>query len=204
MNALDSSLLLSLTAPRLRLPGLEIWLRNEVWNDAAFDRAGRSPKDYLLAGERLVNERESLLATTAPQVYSELTTVAVPDRTVSAFFANTPRSAAVVFDGCSLRELPRPGGSCGRVAARRGCRAAAAAPQCLRTQHNSLLTGSASDFRRSRPLRSPRGANCASATCATTTLGRRQPITPSRTDRRRNRRLVPLPGPAVPGQHCGR
>lgn len=107
MNALDSSLLLSLTAPRLRLPGLEIWLRNEVWNDAAFDRAGRSPKDYLLAGERLVNERESLLATTAPQVYSELTTVAVPDRTVSAFFANTPRSAAVIFDGCSLREVPR-------------------------------------------------------------------------------------------------
>lgn len=107
MSALDSALLLSLTAPQPRLPGLETWLRNEVWNDAAFERAGRSPKDYLLAGERLVNERESLLATTAPQVYSELTTSPVPDHTISGFFADNPRSAAVIFDGCSLREVPR-------------------------------------------------------------------------------------------------
>ena len=107
MSSLDSSLLLSLTAPQSRLPGLETWLRNEVWNDAAFERAGRSPKDYLLTGERLVNERESLLATTAPQVYSELTTAPVPDRTVSSFFVDTPRSATVIFDGCSLREVPR-------------------------------------------------------------------------------------------------
>ena len=107
MSALDSSLLLSLTAPQPRLPGLESWLRDEVWNDAAFERVGRSPKDYLLAGERLVNERESLLATSAPQVYSELATTPVPDRTVSGFFAEHPRSAAVIFEGCSLREVPR-------------------------------------------------------------------------------------------------
>jgi hypothetical protein len=107
LNALDSSLLLSLTAPQPRLPGLETWLRNEVWCEVAFERANRSPKDYLLAGERLVNERESLLAATAPQVYAELTTAASPDRSVSEFFAANPRSAAVIFDGCSLREMPR-------------------------------------------------------------------------------------------------
>lgn len=107
MSGLDSSLLLALTDPVARLPGLEAWLKDEVWSDEAFVRAGRSPKDYLLAGERLVNERESLLATTAPQVYSELASAPAPDRTVSSFFAENPRSAAVLFDGCSLREVPR-------------------------------------------------------------------------------------------------
>ena len=107
MSALNSSLLLELTAPASRLPGLESWLMEEIWSDEAFASAGRSPKDYLLAGERLVNERESLLAATAPQVYAELASAPVPDRTISGFFAGKPRSAAVVFDGCSLREVPR-------------------------------------------------------------------------------------------------
>jgi hypothetical protein len=107
VSSLDSSLLFTLTAPTARLPGLEAWLRHEVWSNEAFTRAGRSPKNYLLAGERLVNERESLIAITAPQVYSELASTPIPDRTISGFFSENPGSAAVLFDGCSLREVPR-------------------------------------------------------------------------------------------------
>ena len=32
-----------LTRPEPRLPGLSSWLLNEVWSEAAFEAAGRSP-----------------------------------------------------------------------------------------------------------------------------------------------------------------
>lgn len=107
MAALDVSLLTQLTAPAPRLPQLERWLLDEVWSASAFERAGRSPKDYLLAGERQVNERESLLGATAGGVYHELVQMECGKRTIGAFFEARSRAAAVVFDGCSLREIPR-------------------------------------------------------------------------------------------------
>lgn len=107
MAALDADLLAQLTAPVARLPGLEHWLLDEVWSPASFAAAGRSPKNYLLAGERKVNERESLLGAAADGVYQELLQPQGESRTVSAFFKAERRSAAVIFDGCSLRELPR-------------------------------------------------------------------------------------------------
>lgn len=107
MAALNASLLDQLTAPAPRLPQLERWLLDEIWNASAFERAGRSPKDYLLAGERQVNDREGLLGATASGVYRELGQAEVGNRTIGAFFEVHPRSAAVIFDGCSLRELPR-------------------------------------------------------------------------------------------------
>lgn len=107
MAALDVSLLAQLTAPQPRVPQLERWLLEDVWSEAAFERSGRSPKDYLLAGERQVNERESLLGATAASIYKELVAPNGPDRTIGEFLVSTPQAAAVVFDGCSLRELPR-------------------------------------------------------------------------------------------------
>ncbi|MGQ0652826.1 MAG: hypothetical protein ACT4P4_11260 [Betaproteobacteria bacterium] len=107
MTALNASLLAQLTAPQPRIPQLERWLLHDVWSEAAFESAGRSPKDYLLAGEREVNERESLLGATAPSIYKELVSPEGPERTIGAFLAATAQAAAVVFDGCSLRELPR-------------------------------------------------------------------------------------------------
>ena len=107
MAALDAALLAQLTAPAPRLPQLERWLLDEVWGASAFERAGRSPKDYLLAGERQVNEREGLLGASAGGVYRELVQAEGGKRTIGAFFEAHPRTAAVVFDGCSLRELPR-------------------------------------------------------------------------------------------------
>jgi len=105
--ALDASLLAQLTAPAPRLPQLERWLLDEVWSEQAFEQTGRSPKDYLLAGERQVNDRESLLGTTAGGVYRELLQTATGGRTIGRFFEANRSAAAVVFDGCSLRELPR-------------------------------------------------------------------------------------------------
>lgn len=107
MAALDTELLDQLTAPAPRLPQLERWLLDEVWSRAAFERTGCSPKDYLLAGERQVNERESLLGATAGGLYAELVQAQGKARTIGRFFSDHPGSAAVVFDGCSLRELPR-------------------------------------------------------------------------------------------------
>lgn len=107
MAALDVSLLTQLTAPAPRLPPLERWLLDELWSPAAFARAGRSPKDYLLAGERQVNERESMLGATAGGVYRELAQGEGSGRTIGRFFETHPGAAAVIFDGCSLREVPR-------------------------------------------------------------------------------------------------
>ncbi|MGC2519175.1 MAG: hypothetical protein WA373_08725 [Burkholderiales bacterium] len=107
MAALDAALLAQMTAPAPRLPQLERWLMDQIWSASAFERAGRSPKSYLLAGEREVNERESLFGATAGGVYHELAQAPRDDRTIAAFFAANPGAAAVIFDGCSLREYPR-------------------------------------------------------------------------------------------------
>ena len=107
MAVLDATLLDQLTAPLPRLPQLERWLLNEIWGQAAYEHAGRSPKDYLLTGERQVNERESLLGATAGGMYRELGQMAIDTRTIGGFFQAHSGAAAVVFDGCSLRELPR-------------------------------------------------------------------------------------------------
>lgn len=107
MAALDASLLAQLTTPAPRVPQIERWLLDEVWSEAAFESAGRSPKDYLLAGERQVNEREGLLGATAGSLYRELVQPRENDRTIGEFFAAHPGVAAAIFDGCSLREVPR-------------------------------------------------------------------------------------------------
>jgi hypothetical protein len=105
VTGLDVALLDRLTAAAPRLPELARWLIDEVWNAQSFDRASGSPKHYLLSGEKLVNDRESLLGATARGIYEEL--AAHHGSTIAGFFDTHPRSAAVVFDGCSLRELPR-------------------------------------------------------------------------------------------------
>lgn len=105
--ALDRALIEQLTKPGHRLPGLESWLLNEVWSQEAFAASGSSPKDYLMRGEKLVNERENALRISASSLFAELTAQPSEDRTVASFIANNPKSAVVILDGCSLRETPR-------------------------------------------------------------------------------------------------
>lgn len=104
---LDRTLIVSYTQPGPRLAGIGDWLLNEVWTQKAFESAKNSPQEYLLRGEALMNGRENLLRASASSLFDELAAPPAEDRTIPFFFAQNPKSAVVIFDGCSLRELPR-------------------------------------------------------------------------------------------------
>lgn len=107
VGALDRDLIDRLTQPGPRLPSLENWLLNDVWSQEAFAASGNSPKDYLRRGEALVNERENILRTAASSIFDELTAMPADDKIIASFFARNEKSAVVILDGCSLREMPR-------------------------------------------------------------------------------------------------
>jgi hypothetical protein len=104
---LDRELIERLTQPGLRLPGIQNWLLNEVWTQTAFEAVGSSPQAYLLRGETMVNERENLLRASASSLFNELASALPETRTVASFLDHNSKAAVVIFDGCSLREMPR-------------------------------------------------------------------------------------------------
>ena len=104
---LTSNCLDRLTRPEPRLPGLSHWLLNEVWSEAAFEAAGRSPRTYLLDGERWMNALETLMTAAAERLYAELAEPPSEQIGIGRFMVENPDAAVVVFDGCSLREVPR-------------------------------------------------------------------------------------------------
>ncbi|MGH8470294.1 MAG: hypothetical protein ACREVY_15355 [Gammaproteobacteria bacterium] len=106
-RSLDRALLEQFTRPEPRLPALEHWLIDDVWTEHAFQSASRSPKDYLILGERSVAERERMLGMSAESIASELAAEPPVNRSVDRFLQDNPSSAVVIFDGCSLREVPR-------------------------------------------------------------------------------------------------
>src|SRR5207249_2513783 len=69
--------------------------------------SGSSPASYLESGEKLVHEREVLLSATASSIFRELAVRPPETQTVASFFSRFEDGAAIVFDGCSLREMPR-------------------------------------------------------------------------------------------------
>ena len=96
-----------LTRPQPRLPGLSHWLLNEVWTEAAFEAAGRSPRAYLLDGERWMNAVENLMTAAGDRLYAELAEPPSEQVGIGRFMDENPDAAVVLFDGCSLRETPR-------------------------------------------------------------------------------------------------
>ena len=93
----------SLSASGTRLEWLSNWLTNAVWSRERFGEL--SAAQYLEEGERLVNGLEEVIAAASPRVYDEL--AALPrNRLISTFLDGDQRSAIVVFDGLSLREMP--------------------------------------------------------------------------------------------------
>ncbi len=106
-EVLDRRLLERLTRPGHRLPDIEKWLLGEVWSPAALEASANSPQEYLLRGEKLVNERENILRAAASSIYEELAATPPEERSIASFFSENQYGAAVIFDGCSLRELPR-------------------------------------------------------------------------------------------------
>jgi hypothetical protein len=103
----DQGLVERLSRPEPRLPAIQGWLLNEVWTEAALAAAGGSPRQYLVQGEAAVNDLEKLLTAAARSLSDELASLPGPALTIGRFFEENPRSAGVVFDGCSLREIPR-------------------------------------------------------------------------------------------------
>ena len=69
-------------------------------------RAGRSPQAYLLNGERWMNALETLMLAAGGRLYAELAELPPEHLGVGIFMSQNP-NAAVMFDGCSLREIPR-------------------------------------------------------------------------------------------------
>ena len=96
-----------LTRPGPRLPGLSSWLLHEVWSEAAFEAANRSPRTYLLDGERWVNALETLMTAAGDRLYAELADPPPEQSGIDGFMNENPGAAVVVLDGCSLREIPR-------------------------------------------------------------------------------------------------
>lgn len=107
MSLLNRDLLDRWTRPGPRLPDIEGWLLDTVWTENRFQACGNSPSAYLKSGERLVNEREVLLTATAGSIFDELIAGRNTGLTVAEFFSQNGAGAAVIFDGCSLREIPR-------------------------------------------------------------------------------------------------
>lgn len=96
-----------LTRPGPRLSGLSSWLLTDIWSEAAFQAAERSPQAYLLNGERWVNALETLMVAAGDQLYAELADPPSGQFETGRFLNENRDAAVVVFDGCSLREIPR-------------------------------------------------------------------------------------------------
>lgn len=91
-----------LTAPEPRLPWVSKWLMDEVWTVRRLQAT--DPETYLTEGERAVHALEELLASSADQCYDELSAASAQS---PGLLERLPSgSAAVIFDGASLREIP--------------------------------------------------------------------------------------------------
>jgi hypothetical protein len=106
-TVLDRSRLEQLTNPGPRLPVLTDLLLHDVSSATAFEAAGSSPQAYLLNGERQVNALETLMTAAGDRLYAELADAPPKRFSVGRFLDENSGAAVVVFDGCSLREIPR-------------------------------------------------------------------------------------------------
>ena len=107
MTSVNRDLIDTLTRPDPRLSEIESWLLKDVWTADRFTECGSSPSRYLKSGEKLVNEREVLLAAAAGSIFDELIAASASCKAISSFFSEHPDGGVVIFDGCSLREMPR-------------------------------------------------------------------------------------------------
>lgn len=93
-----------LTKPGPRLPDVCRWLMDEVWSEQRYGDC--SPQQYLDHGERLVLKAEELILNAAPSLYDELVADSMRTERIVECYRRDPHVAVIVFDGCSLREIP--------------------------------------------------------------------------------------------------
>ncbi|MDP2647167.1 MAG: hypothetical protein Q8P24_19710 [Desulfobacterales bacterium] len=103
MEILNHALFKRLTEPGARLAWITDWLLEEIWSLKRYKDLG--PGEFLRTGEEKVNQFELLVASAADRFYDEL--VSPPDlsRRLPGALSD-PRTAVVVFDGLSIREIP--------------------------------------------------------------------------------------------------
>jgi hypothetical protein len=106
-DTLNRAILDELNQPGFRLKRLQDWLMTEVWTMDRYRSVGAKPAEYLLEGEALVHQRETLLTLAGESLYEELAGAPPESRSMKAFLEQNPGAAVVVLDGCSIRELPR-------------------------------------------------------------------------------------------------
>jgi hypothetical protein len=103
MNSHNRHIYDILYSPGSRLPLIEKWLQDEVWSEKRFEQL--DSKEYLEAGEKFIKMAEDLIMNAAPGLYDEL--VAAAESSPSLLDKmQSPKTAIVVFDGVSIRELP--------------------------------------------------------------------------------------------------
>ena len=86
-----------------RLPLLEKWLRDDIWSPKRFSQL--DPQDYLQSGEKLVKNAEELILNASPGIYDEIVAASESSPSLLAELMS-PKTAVVIFDGLSIRELP--------------------------------------------------------------------------------------------------
>ena len=103
-SVLTEEIFKELTFPGSRLAWMQNWLLNQVWSRERYNSLG--PAGFLQEGEKAVNELEGVIAAAAPRLYDEFLPPCPADRDIREFLASDDPSAAVVFDGLSVREVP--------------------------------------------------------------------------------------------------
>lgn len=93
-----------LTRPDARLPLVEKWLRENVWSESNFRSLSR--QEYLTKGEREVLRLEEVILNSAWNVYDEIVAASINAASIFNEIERDPKTAVVVFDGCSIREVP--------------------------------------------------------------------------------------------------
>ena len=87
-----------------RIPLIADWLMNSVWSDENY--SSKENKMYLEEGEKQVRDFEELILNTAGGVYDELTSLAKQRTNIITNELMNTKTAFVILDGVSLRELP--------------------------------------------------------------------------------------------------
>ena len=93
-----------LLSPGPRIPLIANWLMKSVWSIENF--LSKENKSYLEEGEKQVRDFEELILNTADGVYDELTGLAKQKTNFLSDELSKSKTALVVLDGVSLRELP--------------------------------------------------------------------------------------------------
>ncbi len=103
MKTLFDKIFSMLTSPGARIPLIEGWLRDDVWSSERF--AKLDPQNYLESGEKSVKFAEELILSAAWSVYDELVAASQSSASILELLKR-PKTAVVVFDGVSIREVP--------------------------------------------------------------------------------------------------